>query len=53
MKLSTQKSRINFPQEKFVDKKDRENVLWAAWKNESRLILEKGMDYIQRSHLWM
>ena len=22
-------------------------------KNESRLILEKGMDYIQRSHLWM
>ena len=22
-------------------------------KNESRLILEKGMDYIQRSHPWM
>ena len=22
-------------------------------KNESRLILENGMDYIQRSHLWL
>ena len=54
MKLRTQKSRIIFQQEKFVDYKDRENVFWAAWvrtENESRLILEKGMDYIQRSHL--
>ena len=44
MKLRTQKSRIIFQQEKFVDYKDRENVLWAPWvriRNETRLILEK------------
>ena len=43
--------------EKFADYKGRENVFWAAWVRirtnwgESRSILEKGMDYIQRSHL--
>ena len=44
MKLRTQKSRIIFQQEKFVDYKDHENVLWAPWvriRNETRLILKK------------
>ena len=40
MKFRTQKSRIIFQQEKFVDYKDRENVFWAENKNERLLILE-------------
>ena len=52
--MRTQESRIIFQQEKFVDYKDRENLFLGRLgenKNESLLILEKGMDYIQRSHL--
>ena len=44
MKLRTQKSRIIFKQETFVDYKDRENVFWDGWARISMKVVKSFVE---------